>query len=321
MGFLRIISIDKPKGWTSFDVVRFVKRQFQEKKVGHLGTLDPMATGILPIFLGQATRLIPLFNNVDKTYRAVCKLGETTDTYDAEGTVTEILDTKFLNPEEVTKAVNSFLGQQEQQTPAFSAAKINGVPAYKLARQGLNVPGKIRSVTFHEVEVESVKLPFVQFRIRCSKGTYIRTMANDLGLILKVGGHLTSLERLACGKWFNTDNSISIEELKKIVNETDVPWISPLKLLNHLYTVYADLEMQTSIKFGRRVEVSAPLEVMQHTQMTSEIDFSAERNLLPTKVLDCDHNLVAIGSVMWENDVYYFKPSKVFSYKEDYFIC
>ena len=270
MGFLRIISIDKPKGWTSFDVVRFVKRQFQEKKVGHLGTLDPMATGILPIFLGQATRLIPLFNNVDKTYRAVCKLGETTDTYDVEGTVTETLDTKFLNPEEVTKAVNSFLGQQEQQTPAFSAAKINGVPAYKLARQGLNVPGKIRSVTFHEVEVESVKLPFVQFRIRCSKGTYIRTMANDLGLILKVGGHLTSLERLACGKWFNTDNSISIEELKKIVNETDVPWISPLKLLNHLYTVYADLEMQTSIKFGRRVEVSAPLEVMQHTQMTSD---------------------------------------------------
>ncbi|HBL56320.1 MAG TPA: tRNA pseudouridine(55) synthase TruB, partial [Deltaproteobacteria bacterium] len=99
---MRIISIDKPKGWTSFDVVRFIKRQFQEKKVGHLGTLDPMATGILPVFLGQATRLIPLFNYVDKTYRAVCKLGESTDTFDAEGTVTETHDAMYLNPEEVT---------------------------------------------------------------------------------------------------------------------------------------------------------------------------------------------------------------------------
>ena len=164
MSFLRIISIDKPKGWTSFDVVRFVKRQFQEKKVGHLGTLDPMATGVLPVFLGQATRLIPLFNNVDKTYRAVCKFGESTDTYDAEGTITQTLDSSFLNPQEVKKAVYSFLGQQEQQTPAFSAAKVNGVPAYKLARQGLEVPVKIRTVTFHELQ--QLKL---QFRPRCIK--------------------------------------------------------------------------------------------------------------------------------------------------------
>ena len=310
---MRIISIDKPKGWTSFDVVRFIKRQFQEKKVGHLGTLDPMATGILPVFLGQATRLIPLFNYVDKTYRAVCKLGESTDTFDAEGTVTETHDTMYLNPEEVTAAIYSFLGQQEQQIPAFSAAKFDGVPAYKLARQGIEIPEKIRTVTFHEIEVESVELPFVQFRVRCSKGTYIRTLANDLGRILKVGAHLIALERLACGKWFCSDNSISIEKLKQIESNSDVPWISHLKLLDHLYTVYADAQMVTSITHGRRVEVSTSRELEENKEMNAKKDFSEETNQVQTKVLDTDHNLVAIGIVMWENDVCYFQPSKVFS--------
>jgi tRNA pseudouridine55 synthase len=312
MSFLRIISIDKPKGWTSFDVVRFVKRQFQEKKVGHLGTLDPMATGVLPVFLGQATRLIPLFNNVDKTYRAVCKFGESTDTYDAEGTVTQTLDPSFLNPQEVTKAVYSFIGQQEQQTPAFSAAKVNGVPAYKLARQGLEVPVKIRTVTFHELEVESVELPFAQFRVHCSKGTYIRTLVNDLGLLLKAGAHLTSLERLACGAWFHSDNSVTIEKLKQMEGDSDVPWISPLKLLDHLYTVSATSQILTALKYGRRVEVPEPLDTVQNNEMSAENEFSAESKQIQTKVLTSDDNLVAIGYLMWENDVCYFQPSKVF---------
>jgi tRNA pseudouridine55 synthase len=312
MSFLRILSIDKPKGWTSFDVVRFVKRQFKEKKVGHLGTLDPMATGVLPVFLGQATRLIPLFNNVDKTYRAVCKLGKSTDTYDAEGTVTQTLDTSFLNPQEVTTAVYSFLGQQEQQTPAFSAAKVNGVPSYKLARQGLKVPVKIRTVTFHELEVESVELPFVQFRVHCSKGTYIRTLANDLGLLLKVGAHLTSLERLACGTWFHSNNSYTIEELKQMESDTVEPWISPLKLLNNLHTVCATSEILTALKHGRRVKVTELLDTVINTEKSAENEFSADSNQVQTKVLDSDHNLVAIGYAMWENDACYFQPSKVF---------
>ena len=124
---MRIININKTQGWTSFDVVRFIKRKFNEKKVGHLGTLDPMATGVLPVFLGQATRLIPLFNDADKTYRAVCKLGESTNTYDAEGKVTMCQYFNHLNPEQVTKAVHSFLGPQNQQIPAFSASKFNSI--------------------------------------------------------------------------------------------------------------------------------------------------------------------------------------------------
>ena len=309
---MRIISIDKPKGWTSFDVVRFIKRQFQEKKVGHLGTLDPMATGVLPVFLGKATRLIPLFNNVDKTYRAVCRLGESTDTYDAEGKVTQTLDPFFLNQHEVTKAVYSFLGQQEQQTPPFSAAKVNGVPSYKLARQGLEVPAKIRTVTFHELEVESVELPFAQFRVHCSKGTYIRTLVNDLGLLLKVGAHLTSLERLACGTLFNSDNSVTIEKLKQMEDDSDVPWISPVKLLDSLYTVSATSQILTALKYGRRVEVPKPVDTSQNPEMSAENEFSTESKQIQTKILTSDFNLVAIGYLLWDNKKCYFKPSKVF---------
>ena len=196
---LRIINIDKSKGWTSFDVFRLIKRKFKENKVGHLGTLDPMATGVLPLFLGKATRLIPLFNESDKTYRAVCKFGESTNTFDAEGSVTNTCETRYLKSEEIKKSVKLFQGEQLQETPAFSATKINGIPAYKLARQGLKIPKKTRFVIFHDLVVESIDLPYVQIRIHCSKGTYIRSFANDLGHLLKVGAHLTSLKGCPVG--------------------------------------------------------------------------------------------------------------------------
>ena len=309
---MRIININKTQGWTSFDVVRFIKRKFNEKKVGHLGTLDPMATGVLPVFLGQATRLIPLFNDADKTYRAVCKLGEFTDTFDAEGRVTERHNLGNLNPEQVTKAVHTFLGLQKQQIPAFSASKINGIPAYKLARQGLKVPAKTRSVIFHELDVEAVDLPFVQIRIHCSKGTYMRALANDLGQKLKVGAHLTSLDRLACGKWFKSENSISIEKLQETVTKNNVPWISPLELLDHLNTIVGSAEMVVSIKQGRRVEVLQQDWTESGVKMTGNCVIESEINSVKTKVVDSCQNLVAIGHIMWENEASYFHPKRVF---------
>ena len=309
---MRIININKIQGWTSFDVIRFIKRKFNEKKVGHLGTLDPMATGVLPVFLGQATRLIPLFNDADKTYRAVCKLGESTDTFDAEGRMTERHNLGNLNPEQVTKAVHTFLGPQKQQIPAFSASKINGIPAYKLARQGLKVPAKTKSVIFHELDVEVVNLPFVQIRIHCSKGTYIRALANDLGQKLKVGAHLTSLDRLACGKWFKSENAISIEKLQETVTENKVPWISPLELLDHLNTIVGSAEMVVSIKQGRRVEFLQQNLTESVVKMTENSVIESETNSVKTKVVDSCQNLVAIGHIMCENETSYFHPIRVF---------
>jgi len=309
---LRIININKAKGWTSFDVVRFIKRKFNEKKVGHLGTLDPMATGVLPVFLGQATRLIPLFNDTDKTYRALCKLGESTDTFDAEGRVTESHNIGDLNSEQVTKAVYTFLGTQKQQVPAYSASKIKGIPSYKLARQGLKVPAKTRSVIFHELDVEAVDLPFVKIRIHCSKGTYIRALANDLGQKLKVGAHLTSLDRLACGKWFKSGNSISIEKLEETVTENNVPWISPLELLDHLNTIVGSAEMVVSIKQGRSVEFFQQNWTDSGVKLTENCVIESETNSVKTKVVDSCQNLVAIGHIMWENEASFFHPIKVF---------
>ena len=318
---MRILSIDKPGGWTSFDVVRFIKRKFHEKKVGHLGTLDPMAKGVLPVFLGQATRLIPLFNDADKTYRAVFKFGESTDTFDAEGKVMEFRNLGNLKPESVIKSIYTFLGQQAQQTPAFSATKIKGIPSYKLARQGQIVPVKTKLVTFHELDIETIELPFVQIRINCSKGTYIRTLANDLGLLLKVGAHVTSLERLACGKWFHTSNSVPIEELEKIESENNVPWISPLEVLNHLYTIIGTPEMVSSIKQGRRVEVSSQFSIEGNIKKTDEKEFRLTANPVQTKVVDTCHNLVAIGFLMWDNLSSFFQPTKVFCIENKTFIC
>jgi tRNA U55 pseudouridine synthase TruB len=137
-------------------------------------------------------------------------------------------------------------------------------------------------------------------------------LVNDLGLLLKVGAHLTSLERLACGTWFHSDNSVTIEQLKQMESDTDVPWISPLKLLNHLYTVSATSQMLTDLKHGRRVEVPEPPDNVKNTEKSTENDLSAESTQIQTKVLDSDHNLVAIGYLMWENDLCYFQPSKVF---------
>ena len=309
---MRIINIDKPKGWTSFDVVRLIKRKFKENKVGHLGTLDPMATGVLPVFLGKATRLIPLFNESDKTYRAVCKFGESTDTIDAEGSVTNISDTRYLNPEKIKHSVKFFQGEQLQKTPAFSAIKINGTPAYKLARQGLKIPNKTRSVIFHELVVESIDLPYVQIRVHCSKGTYIRSFANDLGHLLKVGAHLTSLERLSCGEWFRTDNSVSVEKLEKMDMENKIPWICPSEILNHFYTLAASSSLVANIKHGRAVQVSEMSCIDENLEKTEKIYFTKENTPKQAKVTDSSQNLVAIGQIIWENDMNFFKPSKVF---------
>jgi len=309
---LKIISINKPKGWTSFDVVHFLKKKFNQKKAGHLGTLDPNATGVLPVFLGKATRLIPLINNIDKTYRAVVKLGVTTDTFDTEGTITKIDDVMQLNSDEITKVIYSFLGEQKQSVPPFSAAKINGIPFYKLARNGIKVPSVSRNVFFYKIEVEDIELPFVSFLVNCSKGTYIRSMANDIGILLNVGAHLYRLERLACGKFFNYKNSISVEKLKNIKSDYEIPWISPLKILNHIHTINADEEMLSFIKCGRQVKISHKSISLKRNTYKLGNEILKESNFFQTKVLDYDQNLVAIGFLLWENKLCYFQPSKVF---------
>lgn len=191
--------IDKPEGWTSHDVVARLRRLTGLRRVGHAGTLDPMATGVLPVALGQATKLLEYLSEADKVYRATVRLGLTTDTDDATGTPLVERPWQHLTEEAVRRALAEFVGTLEQVPPVYSAIKRGGVPLYRLARRGQPVTAPPRTVTIYRIDLCSVALPDVTIEVTCSKGTYIRSLARDLGERLGSGGHLRALRRLRTG--------------------------------------------------------------------------------------------------------------------------
>jgi len=191
-----ILNILKPPGKTSFQVVSSVRRLSGEKRVGHAGTLDPEATGVLVLCLGQGTRIIEFLANANKTYRAEIELGIATDTYDASGKITWQGDPSFVTREEVKQVLNSFHGAIEQTPPMYSAIKYKGKRLYQLARAGIEVPRRPRTVEFFRLELLEWRLPVITIEVECSAGTYIRSLAQDMGQIIGCGAHLKKLVRL-----------------------------------------------------------------------------------------------------------------------------
>ncbi|MDH5750965.1 MAG: tRNA pseudouridine(55) synthase TruB [Deltaproteobacteria bacterium] len=221
-----VIVLDKPGGWTSNRVMGRVGwllglGRRKGGKIGFLGTLDPLATGVLPIFTGKATRLIPLFEGLEKTYRATIRLGESTDTFDSEGRVTRQRPLEGLTPERVEQAIRGFAGFREQSAPPFSAVKQDGVASYRLARQGKEVQRRVKKVHIRLIEPEKIELPEASFRVTVSAGTYIRTLADDIGEELDVGAHVTALRRLDCGNLFTEEKSITLERLEELAGSMD----------------------------------------------------------------------------------------------------
>lgn len=194
-----ILNVNKPAGWTSHDVVAKIRGLLKEPKVGHAGTLDPAATGVLPILLGRGTRIAEYLLEWDKEYRAVLRLGQTTDTQDATGTVLATRPLDGLTEQQIRAAIGRFRGRISQVPPMYSAVKVAGVPLYKSARAGKTVERAPRTVDIHEIEVLGIAGPDVTMRVRCSKGTYVRTLCADAGEALGVGGHLWLLERTRVG--------------------------------------------------------------------------------------------------------------------------
>ncbi len=209
-----IININKPAGMTSFGVVAAVKRLSGEKRVGHAGTLDPAATGVLPVCLGQGTRVTEFLMDSTKAYRAEIQLGSSTDTYDASGKTTMEGDASGIDLTRLESALSSFRGVIQQVPPAYSAVKHRGRPLYKLARAGVTVERKSRPVTIHSLEITGWQPPVVTVEIVCGKGTYIRSIADDLGQVLGCGAHLKSLVRLRCGL-FDIRDAVSLQELER----------------------------------------------------------------------------------------------------------
>ena len=211
-----LLLIDKPAGLTSFDVVRRVRRAFKVRKVGHLGTLDPFATGLLPLALGEATKLAQFLLEESKTYLATLKLGVETDTQDLTGRVTR--ESNYLpSPEEIQQTVGGFVGEIEQVPPMYSAVHHQGDRLYKLARRGQEVEVAPRNVVIYRLELQEVALPGVTITVECSRGTYVRTLAHDLGRALGCGAHLVGLTRLAVGP-FCLAEALPLEMVEKKEN-------------------------------------------------------------------------------------------------------
>ena len=215
-----IVIIDKPQDWTSQDVTARLRRVFNTRRIGHGGTLDPMATGVLPVFVGRATRGVEFFEHAEKTYEATLRLGVTTDTEDITGTVLEEKQVS-LTEADFLAVLPQFRGEILQIPPMYSALKINGQKLCDLARKGKEVELKAKPLVVSEIELLRCDLPTIEIRVVCSKGTYIRALARDIGEALKSGGHLTGLRRTRVGK-ISIGDCMNVDDAVELLNTVEL---------------------------------------------------------------------------------------------------
>ena len=221
---------NKPLGMSSNQLVSKIKFLFSAKKVGHTGTLDPMATGLLPLCLGEATKFSSYLLNADKTYEASIRLGYKSSTGDKEGEITKQNINKIPSLAEIRKLLNKFIGTIEQLPPMYSALKHQGKPLYSYAREGIDIPRAKRKIMIHKIELLSYQGNNLIISIMCSKGTYIRTLAEDIGDQLNIGGYLIDLRRTKIGN-FSIENSISIEAIEQTKNDERIKFLLPTEEL------------------------------------------------------------------------------------------
>jgi len=283
-----VLNINKEGGWTSHDVVAKVRHLLGGVKVGHAGTLDPMATGVLPVLVGRATRLSEYLVEWDKEYEAVLRLGETTDTQDATGAVLERRTIEALTRAAIYAAVAQFRGPLEQVPPMYSAVKVGGVPLYRAARAGKTIAREPRTVMLHLLEVVAIHERDVTIRVVCSKGTYVRTLCADIGEVLGVGGHLQSLVRTRVGP-FSLDQTLTVDDvathhalghLKQHLHSLD-------QVLDRLPSVEVDDQAVARVKHG--IPVSPENIVARHEAVAQA------KPGMPIRIHDSQGQLVAIG--------------------------
>ena len=275
------INIDKPSGLSSYSVIRELKPYISNSKLGFVGTLDPIASGVLPVSVGFANRLSDEINSNKKEYLAKGKFGEETDTYDSQGTVTGNAKFDHINEEDFRSALSSFLGEKEQKAPIYSALRINGKRMYDLARKGIEIKPKIRKVELFSVELIDFSAPFFQIKIICGKGFYVRSLINDIGKKLNSLSHMVDLRRTLSGA-FSIDSSIKIGNAKKkladnLFKDLIIP---PQEVLFGFKMVNInDLEL-------KKILVGNPIKVNVQYKEKDKLAF-----------LDRSDNLIAIGII------------------------
>ena len=269
-----LLVIDKPAGITSHDVVSIVRRATGERSVGHLGTLDPMATGVLPLLLGKYTRLAQFFGTAEKRYEGTIRFGYSTDSFDADGQPVAQPQPLTQTLDQLRELSTRFHGEVDQVPPVFSAKKINGVPAYKLARAGVDAPVKAARITIHSFALTGLTEEVAGFTMHVSSGGYVRSVAQELGQLAGCGAHLASLRRTAAGP-FTLADTISVPELKTLTPEAiEARTIHPRLLLPEMPSVTVDEQVAGRIRNGMQANVPefsrAPLVKL----------FTAQRDLL-----------------------------------------
>ncbi|MFZ5943657.1 MAG: tRNA pseudouridine(55) synthase TruB [Bacillota bacterium] len=286
-----VINIFKHAGVSSHDIVQNLRKILKTKKVGHTGTLDPDAVGVLPICVGKATRLVEFLTSSTKTYRALLVFGRETDTQDGSGKVLKTTPLPKHNVIEFTSVLRLFLGEIEQIPPMYSAIKIKGQPLYQLARQGQSVQLEPRKIKIFSINLLSYDTKTALIEVCCSKGTYIRTLCQDIGKAVNSSAYMSFLLRTKSGQ-FNVNDSFTIDEVSQLPIERFL--VKPADSIKEWPQLFFNKEEMTKVSHGNAVSLSSPAELCRENQRY--------------KVLDVDGNLVAIGIVTDG----LFKPEKVF---------
>jgi tRNA pseudouridine55 synthase len=291
-----ILVVDKPPGATSFDIVRRVRRASGEKRVGHAGTLDPAATGVLLVLLGQATRITEYLMDMPKTYRGTMRLGVSTTTYDAEGEVVRESDPSAVTEADLRNALAAYVGEIEQVPPAHSAVKVNGERAYHRARRGETVAIKPRPATIYRIDLLRYEPPAAEIEVECARGTYIRSLAHDIGERLGCGAHLASLVRTRVGP-FSLDGAVN-EDALSIAFETGT-WrdlVQPMDCgLIALPAITAEIEDEKDLRHGQAADLGG----IEPPPDGTEARAYAEDGSL-------------IGIIRYDADLGMWRPRKVF---------
>lgn len=255
-----LLVIDKPLGFSSNQALSKIKWLYNPKKAGHTGTLDPLATGILPVCLGEATKFSSYLFDANKTYEAKIKLGFTSSTADGEGTLIDLNIVKFPNKTEIINILKTFEGVIEQTPPMYSALKHDGKPLYQYARQGIQIPRKLRTVTIFSIKLINLEKDELILEIECSKGTYIRTLAEDIGEKLNVGGYLSGLRRTVVGS-LTINDAISLDSIEESLIEDRFKFINPIdRFLNNFDSLVVNKDEANAIKDGKIVHKKEVLE-------------------------------------------------------------
>lgn len=286
-----IVNVYKDKGFTSHDVVQVLRKILNIKRIGHTGTLDPDVTGVLPICIGRATRLVEYIQNDGKTYQGVMKLGIATDTQDISGKIIEKSDV-IVDERQLESIMDKFIGEIDQVPPMFSAVHYKGQRLHELARKGIIVDRPSRRVVIKDLKVLDFDFPYVKFVCSCSKGTYIRTLVDDIGRSLGTFATLYELERIAVGD-FKVADSISLDDIRTLVEKQDYSFISKMDTcLNRLNAVHLDKEYYFAIINGQKIMLN-------------------DQYIPDTFRVYCDEKFIGLGRYYLDGDKKYIKIEKM----------